>query len=65
MTMQRISPLRGTLMPQMGSTTSYKEQGKTAKSFPVRKQVTVVSSSLTSLNNRVPASITLKRKNGV
>lgn len=56
--------LRGTLMPQMGSTTGYKEQQKTRVSFPVRKSKVLVSSSATSRNNRIPSSITLKRNNG-
>lgn len=63
--MERVSPLRGTLMPQMGSTTSYKEQGKTRVSFPVRKKVSIVSSSAATHNNRIPPSIAVRRTNGV
>lgn len=57
--------VRGTLMPNMGSSTSYKEQGKTLKSFPVRQKVTRHSSSATAVNNRIPASIAVKRQNGI
>jgi hypothetical protein len=54
--------VRGTLMPNMGSSTSYKEQGKTIKSFPTRRVIVRKSSSITE--NRIPSSISLRRNNG-
>jgi hypothetical protein len=54
--------VRGTLMPNMGSSTSYKEQGKTIQSFPTRRVVVRKSSSRTE--NRIPSSISLRRNNG-
>ncbi len=56
--------MRGTLSPNMGSTTSYKEQGRTRQSFPVRAVVKPASSSRLSGNNRIPSSISLKKNMG-
>lgn len=57
--------MRGTLGPRMGSTISYKEQGKPKPNFAVRRVVKPPSSSRVSgPANRIPSSIALKKNLG-